>query len=180
MEAAFTLICEKGIKQTSITDITREAGVSVGTLYKYYPNKKEVFLAAYDMWNRNLFTHSFGVWQKFDSPFALREFIEASLDAAVQDHLFPKRAHDELMEFVYSDAEFRRIYNKCMLRSVDLALPCLAKLGLSVPNIREKLHLVINLMELYAHEVAYHDTEELDYSKIRESIIEAISTIMFR
>jgi len=55
LRAAFSLICQKGLKHTSITDITEKAGVSVGTLYKYYPNKKAVFIAAYDMWSGELF-----------------------------------------------------------------------------------------------------------------------------
>jgi AcrR family transcriptional regulator len=38
------LFAEKGFKDTNVADVTRMAGVSVGTFYNYYPSKEKLFM----------------------------------------------------------------------------------------------------------------------------------------
>ncbi len=41
-EVSFKMFCEKGIKQTSIDDIVREADIAKGTFYLYFKNKNQL------------------------------------------------------------------------------------------------------------------------------------------
>jgi AcrR family transcriptional regulator len=45
---ALRLIGERGYEATTLRDIAREAGVSVGLLYRYFPSKQAVLVALYD------------------------------------------------------------------------------------------------------------------------------------
>jgi len=45
---AMRLIAERGYEATTLRDIAKEANVSVGLLYRYFPNKQAVILAFYD------------------------------------------------------------------------------------------------------------------------------------
>ena len=45
---AMRLIAERGYEATTLRDIAREAGVSVGLLYRYFPGKQAVVIALYD------------------------------------------------------------------------------------------------------------------------------------
>jgi len=45
---AMRLIADRGYEATTLRDIAREAGVSVGLLYRYFPSKQAVILALYD------------------------------------------------------------------------------------------------------------------------------------
>ena len=47
-EVATRLIATRGWQQTTLRDVAREAGVSVGLLYRYFPNKQALVLALYD------------------------------------------------------------------------------------------------------------------------------------
>jgi AcrR family transcriptional regulator len=47
-ETAIDLIAERGYEATTLRDIAKQAGVSVGLLYRYFPNKRAVILALYD------------------------------------------------------------------------------------------------------------------------------------
>lgn len=38
------LFCSKGFKDTSVSDITKMAGIGVGTFYNYYASKEKLFL----------------------------------------------------------------------------------------------------------------------------------------
>ena len=45
--AAQKVFLEKGYKSANISDITNEAGMAVGSFYKYYKSKEELFLEIY-------------------------------------------------------------------------------------------------------------------------------------
>ncbi len=48
LDVALRLFSEKGFQNTSIQNICSEAGVSVGSIYFYFPNKKSIFDAVYN------------------------------------------------------------------------------------------------------------------------------------
>jgi AcrR family transcriptional regulator len=45
---AIRLIAERGYEATTLREIAKEAGVSVGLLYRYFPSKQAVVIALYD------------------------------------------------------------------------------------------------------------------------------------
>jgi AcrR family transcriptional regulator len=47
-EVAVQLIATRGWQETTLREVAREAGVSVGLLYRYFPSKRAVVLALYD------------------------------------------------------------------------------------------------------------------------------------
>ena len=47
-DKAIELISERGYEATTLRDIAKEAGVSVGLLYRYFPGKQAVVIALYD------------------------------------------------------------------------------------------------------------------------------------
>jgi AcrR family transcriptional regulator len=47
-DAAITLIARQGYESTTLRDVAKEAGVSVGLLYRYFPNKRAVIIALHD------------------------------------------------------------------------------------------------------------------------------------
>lgn len=55
-DAAFKVFLEKGYQQTRIQDITTEAGISTGTFYLYYKDKRELFMDTVDDVIRNTMT----------------------------------------------------------------------------------------------------------------------------
>jgi AcrR family transcriptional regulator len=45
---AITLLAERGYEATTLRDVAKKAGVSVGLLYRYFPSKRAVVLSLYD------------------------------------------------------------------------------------------------------------------------------------
>ena len=45
LQAGLEIFSQKGFTAATIPDIARAAGVAVGTIYIYYPNKRELFIA---------------------------------------------------------------------------------------------------------------------------------------
>lgn len=49
IDAAFNLILQKGIKETSVRDIAKAAVISVGTFTYHYPSKEELLFDIFEM-----------------------------------------------------------------------------------------------------------------------------------
>lgn len=51
LNAAITLMDEKGFNDTSIEEISKKAGVSVGAFYHYYKSKNDIFFETYKIFD---------------------------------------------------------------------------------------------------------------------------------
>ena len=58
---AIRKISEAGYDATTLREIARDAGVSVGLLYRYFPSKQAVILALYDELSREFARHALNV-----------------------------------------------------------------------------------------------------------------------
>src|SRR5687768_9053075 len=47
-ELAVRMISHRGYEATTLRDLAQQAGVSVGLLYRYFPNKRAIVLTLYD------------------------------------------------------------------------------------------------------------------------------------
>ena len=172
LKAALEIYCKKGYEHTTMTDIAQMAGVAIGTLYKHYPDKKKMFLDMYELYFFEIAALPFEKLKNLAKPFEMRKMFESIVDSIVQGHKYaPKHIHDAMMALVHYDEDFKRKDNECKLKLTDMVITMLDKNGFSDPYYREKLHFFINVVELYSHEVVYHETEGLEYANIKESLI---------
>jgi len=49
LSAAFDIFCEKGYHKSTLSDISKAAGIGQGTLYYYFPTKEEIFWGVYEL-----------------------------------------------------------------------------------------------------------------------------------
>jgi AcrR family transcriptional regulator len=55
------MISERGYEATTLREIAKEAGVSVGLLYRYFPSKQAVIIALYDELSQQFARHAAGM-----------------------------------------------------------------------------------------------------------------------
>lgn len=65
------LFSTKGFKDTNVADITKTAGVSVGTFYNYYPSKEKLFMEIFAEENVKLMKSIMGSVDLNDDPVEL-------------------------------------------------------------------------------------------------------------
>lgn len=68
LEAGLSLFVRKGLAATRIEDVAREAGVSKGTLYLYYPSKDELFKAVVHHYLTQVIVEGSGMLDSFEGP----------------------------------------------------------------------------------------------------------------
>lgn len=178
VRAAFGLFVQKGPQSTTTTEIAHTAGISVGTLYKYYRNKKSLFLDMYELYFFKIAEPIVNMLKNPPQLFKMSIHFEDIIDSAVKGHNYAsKHIHDMMMALVYNDEDYKNKDRECKLKLVDNLVPLLNELGFSASYPREKIHFILEVVELYAHEVAYKETEGLEYEHIKETIIKLMKTI---
>ena len=109
LETAFTLFTTRGSKDTSISDIAKEAGVGKGTFYLYFKGKEDIEARIISHRTDQVFSHAFDVLAKYDGEiFSFEDkvvvIINDILDQFAEDHLLLKFIYKNLSWGVFKSA----------------------------------------------------------------------------
>jgi AcrR family transcriptional regulator len=101
LDAAARLFAERGYSETDTQVLAEELGVGKGTLYRYFPSKRELFLAAADRVMRRL-------RQRIDDALAGVEEPFERIAVAVRNFLTFCAEHPEFVELLVQErAQFK-------------------------------------------------------------------------
>lgn len=166
IEKGFQLMCEKGYHNISTPDIAALAGVSTGIIYQYFNDKKEIFIEGCKNYSENIL---YPVLNLIDNSNNLETIISDIIDAFIKNHTISKKAHEEIMAMshLYSDVE--NIFLNFELELTNKIINLIGKNNNS--NIKEKIHIIIGLIENLCHEIIYHNHDNLDYEFMKKETV---------
>ncbi len=173
--AAKKLFSQKGFHSTNAKEIASEAGVSVGSFYSYYENKKALFMEIFRRHSKEKESQIIN-----QTPVNLprtkesvHQIIRAILDA---NDLSPE-FHREVMALRYSDPEVEAFHQKIHARFIaNLADRLrLFKDYLRVDDLETAATVVCSASEdvMYAIKTIGHQKDE-------QRLVEALSDMIFR
>lgn len=119
IQAAINLFQERGYEKTTSNDIASEAGVSVGSFYVYFTDKRQLLLTIFDRLSDELFKNIFDSMRAehlFDSD--LRRRIKQAVANTIIDKQKHSGLHRVICELVLKDAEFAARHKTVMERSI--------------------------------------------------------------
>jgi len=114
LDAALLVFSHKGFDKATVPDIARQAGIAVGTIYNYYPGKRDVLVAITNKYIIAPFTEL--VSNPPDSTDA--GFIAAIMENRLNFGLEGLERFIPLFMEVQRDPELRRDYSEKVLRPV--------------------------------------------------------------
>jgi len=119
VQAAIRLFEERGYEKTTSNDIASEAGVSVGSFYVYFTDKRQLLLTIFDRLADELYKNVFASLKPehlFDAD--LRKRIKHALANTVADKQKHSGLHRVVSELLLKDADFAARHKAVMLRSM--------------------------------------------------------------
>ena len=175
IEDGFKIICENGYYNITTNDIAHEAGVSVGIIYQYFNDKKEIFIDGIKNYSKKILFPMSDILDstKFDSN-NLKELLSKMIDDFVRAHTISKKAHQEIVSLEHIDGDIEKIFLDLELDTTNKICSLLRNNGIDSSNLEEKIHICYNLVDNYYHEVVYHKHKNLDYKIMKETVIEII------
>ena len=174
----FELICKNGFYNTDSAQIAKYAGVSTGTVYQYFTDKKDVFLQGLKIYAENLMFPINGIKdKKIDKenlPNELRNIIESS----VKTHKISQSAHEEIIAMQHTDTEVGKIFKEQELQATENLVHFLKENNIIVDNIYERAHLILKWIDDLCHEIAFHKHKDMDYDKMTDLVIQSIINLL--
>ena len=119
VQAAIRLFQERGYEKTTSNDIASEAGVSVGSFYVYFTDKRQLLLTIFDRLADDLFKNTFdNVRPEHLFETDLRVRIRQAVANAINEKQEHSGLHRVICELVLKDAEFAGRQKSLIERSI--------------------------------------------------------------
>ena len=179
IEKGFELMCEQGYYNTTMPDIAKYADVSVGIIYQYFNDKKDIFIEGVKQYSDRIMYPMINLLEtekieinNFESLFKnmIKKFIE--------NHNISKKAHEELLAMSHLDDDIAKIFKDSEYEMTEKIVALLENNNICLQNPREKIHILWGIIDNFCHEVVYHKHSKIDYSIMQDEVISIIMTIM--
>lgn len=174
LEYGFKLICKQGYYNTDAVQIAKYAGVSTGTVYQYFTDKRDIFMQGLSLYAEDIMFPIHLMKQtnfkKEDLPNELRTMIALF----IKSHKVSEAAHEEIIALQHTDKEVSQIFKEHELRATETLVEILQTNHIVVTNIDEKAHLILSWIEDLCHEIIYHKHKNMNYDIMTDLVIDSI------
>lgn len=177
IKAGFDLICEKGYHNTNTAEIAKAAGVSTGIVYSYFKDKRDIFIEGIKEYATSIMYPMIEISTSVDLN-NIKELLENMIDVFIENHKISKSAHEEMMAMSHLDEDIANIFNESEINMTNRIVEILKNNGFDIPNLNEKVHLIIGIVENLCHEIVYHKHSSLDYDVMKDEVINIILNIL--
>lgn len=170
LDATAQVLMEEGYEKATTNRIAAKAGVSIGSLYQYFPNKEALVLELNNRYGRRELMLLKSKFQKISDaplPVAIRELIKAMVDL----HSSEPKLHKVLVEQV------PRIGDRERIKEIDDEIHNLIKdslMGRNTPTSPEELDMIIfvifNIVETLTHQAVLYHEELLKNDRLTDEI----------
>ena len=179
IEKGFNLMCENGYFNTSTPDIAKVAGVSTGIIYQYFNDKKDIFIEGVKNYAESIMFPMIDILEseniKIDD---LDNLIKSILEKFIQNHNISKKAHEELMAMSHLDEDVSNIFKNNEIKMTDRIVKIFENNDIYLKNSKEKIHIIVGIIDNYCHEVVYHKHSSINYEVMQNEVINTIKNIL--
>lgn len=177
INAAYELFSQGNYYSITTQDIAKKAGVSTGIVYGYFKDKRDILsyvLIIYinkvcepvlDYFNKNIDKNSFS------------NITNDILDLAFRLHKENSSLHNLLHSLQSTDESINEAFMSLEKKITITVSNKLESSGFNINNINEKVHISMNLIQNYSHESIYDKHEFINYSSMKNEIINIITNL---
>ena len=98
IEKGFELMCENGYYATTIPDIAKYSDVSVGIIYQYFNDKKDIFIEGIKNYSNAIMYPMLDILENKKIEITnLKSLISDVIELFIKNHTISKKAHEELL-----------------------------------------------------------------------------------
>ena len=176
VEAAARVFSERGYAGGSTNRIAQTAGVSIGSLYEYFPNKGSILVAVAE---RHLGRMMADVDRLLEAALAERESLECLLRRFVDAMLEVHERDPDLHHVVFAEAPHPPELHACVLQMEEtLAHRVEEQLRASdeveIADTDTAAHLVVQTVEALTHRFAHQGIHDLSRERFADEVVSLV------
>lgn len=109
LDTTMTMLNEGPADRITTNEIARRAGISIGTLYQYFPKKEGIYYELYRRWLEETLQSMDEVDARFDGSEGLDAYADAIFDTLSRDESINSRGHWQLRYALNSSPELAEL-----------------------------------------------------------------------
>ena len=170
LTSALKMYASKGYQKTTVDEIAKTAGVSVGVAYRYFKNKKELLLASLE--------YTFSRIEEItgtDPQDIVNGNLSDALTAFEKIHKKYYALHEELEGLRHTDEDVMMLYEGFFHKAVKKIYDGLPDEFINRPGSLTDLYIAIGMMENYCHMYMHDSLSKEELKSMREKTLAVIS-----
>ncbi|MDE6060122.1 MAG: TetR/AcrR family transcriptional regulator [Clostridia bacterium] len=178
LKAGYELFSNVGYYNTNTAQIAKQAGVSTGIVYGYFKDKRDILLDVLAIYVEQAFSPVLELMDKLEAPINYYVLAKDVLDSAIGIHRSNAKIHEALHSMSHCDEavndRFIELEDEITLQISNK----LAALGADSPNLTERVHFAMDVVQSFAHEYIFDNHTYIDYTAMR-TIVENTLVALF-
>ena len=178
IDAGWELISKNGYYKTNTVEIAKYANVSTGIVYQYFKDKHDILISGINKYGDDMF---FPVLKLDLDNFNIKNFDNVAnqiIQEYIKDHKISQSAHEEIMSMVHTDKDIAKYYYDREMNLTNSIYSMLINNNVHTECLKEKVHIIINMIDNLCHEVVYHKHNELNYNSMIKIVINNIKDLI--
>lgn len=170
IKAGLDLFCEKGFYHTNTVEIANVAGVSTGTVYSYFKDKQDIYIASFEYFLDSYLRPLLDELATLPKPVDTQTLINKCIDLFINLYVNSKQTINELGLMQQSNPEIMQHF----AAYEDMILSALVRASdnpnVTKKNLSEKIYLLYALADILGQEHAFHYHRNIDLEVLRRQI----------
>lgn len=162
VDAAYRIFNDKGYHNTTTAEIAKEAGIATGSFYAYFKDKKDIFTEALLKYNKTFQDTIIKQLNEIPDEEDLSNTLKIIINILIDCHNFSRNFHDEIMSLSFLDQDVNRMLKAQNQEIMTKILEHLEKCNIPIKNSKEKIFLVLNIVDSLCHELGYPSNLDLN------------------
>lgn len=164
IEAAQKIFNENGYFNTNTAEIAKEAGLSTGSVYAYFTDKKDILLACLEKFGNKLTEDICSAIGRLYVKGELLSTTKKALVILVNSHNGQSSLyHDEIMSLQYRDKDVKKYFTDVKKTLMAAVTDEIESHGYTFKRTREQTFLVTQMVEGIKDELAFNYSTDIDH-----------------
>ena len=176
-EAGLKIFSEKGYYHTNTVEIAKAAGVSIGTVYSYFKDKKDIYIISLEYFLDSHLRPLLDELTKLPKPVNMTLFIDKCMDLFISLYVNSKQTVNELGLIQESNPEIKQYFAAYEDMILSSLVKALENPNISQESLNEKMYLLYTLAEILGQEHAYHYHSNINLEILRQQITKIITQL---
>lgn len=176
--AGFELICDKGYYNTNTAEIAKAAGVSTGIVYQYFSDKHDILIEGIKKYGNSIFFPMLNIDDEMAEKNDIDVLLKKVISEFVENHRLSKTAHEEITAMEHSDEMVAKLFYDAEMKLTDDMTALFIKKGATTDNLKEKVHVIVHLIDDLCHEIVYHKHDSLSYDTMTDIVVNIATSLV--
>ncbi|MCO7127693.1 TetR/AcrR family transcriptional regulator [Sporolactobacillus shoreicorticis] len=181
MDAARRSFNQNGYFSTTTADIAKEANLSVGSIYAYFTDKKDILLSCMEQFSHEIYEHFNEELGRIPEDYDIVELTRKIIQITVHQHKQQSLLyHNEITALQYRDADVANYFIQIQQKMADLFTKSIEAHGYVLTHPHEQIFILFRMLEGLQDQLAFNQRPDLNPDVLVDEAVQLILSTVTR